>query len=102
VCGGGKTTAIHPLEGRKSDFRNPAGVERKTGDLVSRIPGSGRRVTNGNRLDGEVVAAFLSRPEEMRAEAQAIESALRAWGNNPYALPDTDSMTPVPTKAACC
>ena len=85
-----QSTAIHPLEGRNANFRNPAGVERKTGDLISRIPGSGRQPTNGSHLDGEVLHAFMSQPEEMLAEAQAIEAALRNWGDGSYALPDSD------------
>lgn len=83
-----QTTAIHSLEGRQSDFRNPAGVERKTGDLVSCLPG--RQRTNGSHLDVEVVQAFHDRPDEMRSEARAITAALRAWGDTPHALPDTD------------
>ena len=83
-----QSTAIHPLEGRASDFRNPAGVERKTGDLVSCLPG--HRRTNGNHLDIEVVDAFQARPAAMREEARAIEVALSEWGDNPHAVTDPD------------
>ncbi|MEJ2866734.1 HNH endonuclease [Actinomycetospora sp. OC33-EN08] len=83
-----QSRAIHPLEGRTSDFRNPAGVERKTGDLVSCLPG--HRRTNGNRLDIEVVDAFRARPSEMRDEARAIEVALREWGDGPHSIEDPD------------
>lgn len=84
-----QSTAIHPLEGRMSDFRNPAGIERKTGDLVSRLPG--RKPTNGNRLDAEVLQAFQERPDEMDHSVQLIRAAFDAWGNDPNALPDADS-----------
>lgn len=83
-----QSTAIHPLERRRPDFRNPAGVERKTADLVSCLPGHNR--TNGNGLDVEVVKAFRDRPDEMHASARAIEEALRAWGDATHSLPDTD------------
>jgi 5-methylcytosine-specific restriction protein A len=91
-----QSTAIHLLEGRASDFRNPAGVERKTGDLVSCLPG--RRRTNGNRLDVEVVDAFRSRPAAMGEEAQAIEAARYESGATARTLsptqtyPTTESM----------
>jgi 5-methylcytosine-specific restriction protein A len=68
--------AIHPLEGRAPNFRNPAGVERKTADIVSRLPNYRGTPTNGNRLDGEVLQDFLNRPEEMRALAAAIAAEL--------------------------
>lgn len=83
-----QSTAIHPLEGRASDFRNPAGVERKTGDLVSCLPG--HRRTNGNRHDVNVVEAFQLRPEELRQEARTIEAALREWGDSPHSIADPD------------
>lgn len=83
-----QSTAIHALEGRASDFRNPAGVERKTGDLVSCLPG--RRRTNGNRHDVAVVEAFQLRPEEMREEARRIEAAIREWGDSSHAIADLD------------
>jgi 5-methylcytosine-specific restriction protein A len=37
-----------------------------------------------------VAQAFLDRPEDMRAEAQAIEATFRAWDEDPTALPDPD------------
>ncbi|MFJ6152180.1 HNH endonuclease [Micromonospora profundi] len=85
-----QSTAIHPLEMRPPGFRNPAGVERKTGDLVSRLPGPGRKQTNGNHLDEKVVSAFLTRPDEMRAEAEVIETVLREWPGEREVIPDVD------------
>lgn len=85
-----QSPAIHPVEGRGADFRNPAGVERKSSDLVSRHPTFRGRRTNGNRLDQVVVDAFLERPAEMRAEATDIEAALRRWSDEAPAVPDPD------------
>jgi 5-methylcytosine-specific restriction protein A len=84
-----QSPALHPLDGRGADFRNPAGVERKSNDLVTRHPDFKGRRTNGNRLDQVVVDAFLARPLEMRAEAAAIEAALRRWMDAPT-IPDPD------------
>ncbi|WP_285551552.1 HNH endonuclease [Actinoplanes regularis] len=82
--------AIHPLDGRAVDFRNPAGVERKSNDLVTRHSSSTARRTNGNRLDQVVVDAFEARPSEMQSEAAAIEAALRRWPDEARTLPDPD------------
>jgi 5-methylcytosine-specific restriction protein A len=46
--------------------------------------------TNGNHLDIEVVDAFKAQPIAMREEAQALEVALREWGDNPHAVADPD------------
>ncbi|MGN9907864.1 hypothetical protein ACTMTJ_09965 [Phytohabitans sp. LJ34] len=63
-----QSSAIHP--GRKHpDFRNPAGVARKTLNIVD--PRS-----NGNRLDHEVFEDFQARPVEMHAEAAQIRLRL--------------------------
>ncbi|WP_246247840.1 HNH endonuclease [Micromonospora maritima] len=85
-----QSTAIHPLEMRPPGFRNPAGVERKTGDLVSRLPRTGRKHTNGNHLDKKVVQAFLDQPDEMRAKAEVIATVLREWPGEPEVIPDVD------------
>ena len=74
-----QTHAIHPLHTRGADFRNPAGVERKTSDIVSRHPGYRGRPTNGNRLDTEVLQDFLRDPARMSQQAQAIRAALASW-----------------------
>src|SRR5690606_7705637 len=51
------------------DFRNPAGVARKTLNIVD--PRS-----NGNRLDRDVYDDFRARPDDMRAEAARIRQQL--------------------------
>lgn len=83
-----QSTAIHPLDGRPSDFRSPADVERKTHDLVSCLPGPGP--STGTHLDAAVVDAFRSRPEEMHGKAMAIATALREWGDGQHDLRDPD------------
>ncbi len=85
-----QTEAIHPLEGRAPTFRNPAGVERKTSDIVSRLPDYAGTPTNGNRLDSEVLREFLARPEEMRALAAAIRVALADGETASVEAPDPD------------
>jgi hypothetical protein len=63
-----QSPAIH--SGRKHpDFRNPAGVARKTWNIVSEH-------SNGNRIDREVYNEFQTRPDEMRAEAAQIRLRL--------------------------
>lgn len=90
-----QSTAIHPLDGRAAGFRSPAGVAGRARDLVSCLPGRPRGAGNqgaGNRLDVEVVDAFRSRPGQMRAEAAAIRTALREWGDGIHALRDLDML----------
>lgn len=65
-----QSPAIHPGR-RHPDFRNPAGVARKTWNIVNES-------SNGNRLDREVFLDYQARPDEMRAEAKRIRERLRA------------------------
>lgn len=85
-----QTPAIHSMDRRGPDFRNSAGVARKTADIATSHPDYLGKKTNGNRLDREVLDDFLARPDEMRALAAAIRSAL---GNteNYDAGPDPDA-----------
>jgi 5-methylcytosine-specific restriction protein A len=85
-----QTPAFHPQHTRAADFRNPAGVERKTGDLKTRHPHYKGTRTNGNHLDEEVALAFYNRPAEMRREANAIRMTLLAWGDEVPAQPEID------------
>ena len=86
-----QSPAIHPLDHRWADFRNPAGVERKTSDIIiTRHPDYRGHPTNGNRLDIEVVRDFRDRPDEMRALAAAIRETLRTWDGDAPELPDPD------------
>ncbi|GAA2579516.1 hypothetical protein GCM10010435_65840 [Winogradskya consettensis] len=56
---------------RHPDFRNPAGVARKTWNIVNHS-------SNGNRLDRTVFDDYQTRPGEMRREAASIAQGLRA------------------------
>lgn len=86
-----QSPAIHPVHERGPNFRNPAGVARKTADIATRHPDYAGKPTNGNRLDREVLHDFLNRPEECRAAAEAIRAALLASGDTPPApVPDPD------------
>lgn len=85
-----QTPAIHPMSGRRSDFRNPAGVARKTADIATRHPDYRGRPTNGNRLDRQVLQDFLADPQGMREQAAAIRATLLGWDEDEPALPDPD------------
>ncbi len=85
-----QSPAIHPLDRRRSDFRNPAGIERKTSDIITRHPDYRGQPTNGNRLDREVLREFLDRPAEMHALAESIKKTLLAWDQTTPELPDPD------------
>jgi 5-methylcytosine-specific restriction protein A len=87
-----QTPAIHPIDERGPDFRNPAGVGRKTADIATRHPVYTGTPTNGNRLDREVLADFLSRPDDMRAQAAAIRQALADDDTEPHEIADVDEL----------
>ncbi len=72
-----QTEVIFAVDRRGPDFRNYAGVARKTADIATRHPDYRGTPTNGSRLDREVLAEFLDRPDQMRARAVAIRAALR-------------------------
>ncbi|MCP2280766.1 HNH endonuclease [Nocardia amikacinitolerans] len=67
---------IHPLESRSPKFRSPGSVSRKTANIETVHPDYKGGKTRGSRLDGEVLADFLSAPEEMHAVADAIRSGV--------------------------
>jgi 5-methylcytosine-specific restriction enzyme A len=85
-----QSPANHPLAKRGPEFRNLASVARKSADIATRHPEYPGRPTNGNRLDEDVLHAFLDRPEQMRQLAQAIRDELsRGFATGPD-LPDPD------------
>ncbi|MEV4631531.1 HNH endonuclease [Micromonospora sp. NPDC049523] len=88
-----QTSAIHPLGERGPDFRNPAGVGRKTADVATSHPLYHGKKTNGNRLDREVLDDFIARPTEMHDLAKAIRTAL-ATDENLTTGPDPDLPDP--------
>ncbi|AHH98589.1 HNH endonuclease [Kutzneria albida] len=63
---------VHPLSARGEKFRNPNGVGRKTADIATQHPGYEGKPTNGNKLNREVLYAFLRDPDQMHANALAL------------------------------
>jgi 5-methylcytosine-specific restriction protein A len=68
--------AIHPAAPRNPDFRNPAGVARKTHNIVSTHPDFRGTVSHGNQLDEEVLGDFLADPARMHAAAAQVRELL--------------------------
>ncbi|MDO5627090.1 MAG: HNH endonuclease [Mobilicoccus sp.] len=56
--------------------RSVGSVSRKTTDIATQHPDYTGKVTRGNRLDGEVLRAFITSPEAMAAVAAEIR---RQW-----------------------
>jgi 5-methylcytosine-specific restriction protein A len=73
-----KQLTLYPEELRLLNFRNANGVARKTADIATWHPDYPGRRTNGNRLDREVMAEFLARPDVMQALAESIRSGIAA------------------------
>jgi 5-methylcytosine-specific restriction protein A len=85
-----QSPAIHPPDTRNPDFRNRAGVARKTADIATHHPHYRGRPTNGNRLDEEVLHEFIAHPENMRQLAEAIREELAAGQPAEITLSDID------------
>jgi hypothetical protein len=73
-----RSLPIYPAGQRGPRFRSPGSVRRKMADIATRHPDSNRRRTNGGKLDEEVLAAFLTRPAEMRLRAEALRAGVRS------------------------
>lgn len=86
-----QSPAIHPLDRRHPDFRNPAGVARKTQNIATVHPAYRGAPSNGNRLDKEVLDNFLDDPAGMRAMAARIRELLRGSEADGIDLPDLDT-----------
>lgn len=71
-----KRARIHPTELRDATFRNPNGVGRKTWDIATQHPHYSGKQTKGNRLDSEVLQAYLEDPDGMAERAAAIRDAI--------------------------
>ncbi|MFE3193100.1 hypothetical protein ACFXHA_29110 [Nocardia sp. NPDC059240] len=88
---------IHPNAGQFEHFRSTGSVRSKMMNLSDCHPDSRRRSSNGGALDKEVVAAFLTRPDEMFALAEQIRwRASEPYDNavapnDPIALDPDDS-----------
>jgi 5-methylcytosine-specific restriction protein A len=85
-----QTPAIFSVNRRGPDFRNDAGVARKTADIATRHPSYSGVPTNGSQLDRQVLAEFLADPTEMRGIAAAIRAALASGTADDLYLPDPD------------
>lgn len=68
-----KSAQLHPIEGRKDNFRNTDGVALKLQNLLSAlVPGRG---LSSSKTDREVVSAF---PQSARDRLAGIAAAIRA------------------------
>jgi len=67
--------SIHPLDTRLPSFRNFAGVAQKTRNIATVHPDYVGRPSNGNKLDREVLFAFLDDPQQMHGYAQSLRQA---------------------------
>jgi hypothetical protein len=85
-----QSPAIHPFP-RHPDFRNPAGVGQKTRNIVDHHPDHRGSRSNGNRLDKEVLDAFLADPARMHALAAQIREVLTRAAARSDDLPDLDA-----------
>ncbi|HUK71322.1 MAG TPA: hypothetical protein VLW50_21560 [Streptosporangiaceae bacterium] len=85
-----QSPAIHPVDQRHPDFRNPAGVARKTQNIATVHPAHHGAPSNGNRLDKEVLDDFLANPAGMHAMAARIREVLTGGEAHGSALPDLD------------
>jgi 5-methylcytosine-specific restriction enzyme A len=71
-----QTLPIHQPSSRLPNFRNPAGVARKTADIATIHPDYRGVPTHGGGTDKRIIAAFLAEPGEMSARAQALREAV--------------------------
>lgn len=65
---------LHPVGRRGPTFRSPSSVRRKMADIATQHPDNRRRQTNGNKLDKEVLTAFIEQREEMHLRAEELRS----------------------------
>jgi 5-methylcytosine-specific restriction protein A len=69
---------FHPLDQRGRQFRSPYSVRRKMSDIATQHPDSRRQKTNGNKLDRQVLDAFLANEEQMHRYAEELRRSFRA------------------------
>jgi 5-methylcytosine-specific restriction protein A len=67
---------LHPEESRLPNFRSESSVARKTADIATWHPDYQGKPTNGNRLDREVMAEFIARPDVMHTLAESIRESV--------------------------
>ena len=69
-----QTLPLHPVAYRNPGFRNPSAVALKSFDLATVHPDYSGIPGHGGATVKRVIAAFLDRPAEMQAEAQALRA----------------------------
>lgn len=67
---------LHPIALRDDNFRSPSSVQRKTFDIATQHPAYGGKPTRGNRLDREVLFAFIEEPARMSQLAEEIRTTM--------------------------
>jgi 5-methylcytosine-specific restriction protein A len=67
--------SMHTLEARLPNFRNAAGVARKTNNIATVHPDYVGPPSNGNKLDKRVLDKFLDDPEQMHRFALRVRHA---------------------------
>ena len=83
-----RSAPFHPLGNRDDNFRSPSSVQRKTFDIATQHDDYRGKRTRGNRLDREVLLAFVQDPTRMTQLAAEIRATL-ASGDVPF-IPDDE------------
>jgi 5-methylcytosine-specific restriction enzyme A len=87
-----QSPANHPLP-HHPDFRSPSGVGQKTRNIIDWHPDRarpGKKKSNGNRLDPEVLYEYLADPAKGRAIAARIRELFMAADISTTEMPDLD------------
>jgi 5-methylcytosine-specific restriction protein A len=85
-----QSIAIHPLDNRHPDFRNPASVARKTQNIASVHPSHSGAPSHTSMLDREVVEDFRADPAGMHAAADRVRELVARDELGHDDLPDLD------------
>jgi 5-methylcytosine-specific restriction protein A len=73
-----QSSSLYSIDDRGTAFRSPNSVQRKTFDIATQHPEYKGKPTRGGKLDLEVLQAFLDRPAEMHAQAEAIRAGIQS------------------------
>jgi 5-methylcytosine-specific restriction enzyme A len=65
---------LHPQSDRTATFRSPSSIQRKSFDILTRMPNYTGVKTNGGKQDAEVLRLFLDDPAAASALARAVAS----------------------------
>lgn len=82
-----RTAHLVPLDKQTSSFRNPNGVSRKLGDIITHHPSYEGKPTHGGKLDVIVLYEFLDNPIEMSTRAQLIRERIQSSTGKIYNQP---------------